>query len=107
MPQSGYTPIVSYHSTTAAAVPLAANLASGELAINIADGVIFYKDSGGVVQEFTSGGSGAGGAIVTNLTTASASYVFPSGTNGFSVGPVTISSSITVTVTSGQRWVVI
>ena len=50
MAQSGYTPIQLYYSTTAAAVPLAANLAAGELAINIADGVLFYKDSGGTVR---------------------------------------------------------
>ncbi len=53
------------------------------------------------------GGGEAGGAIVVNTTTASESYTFPSGTNGFSVGPVTVSSGVTVTVASGQRWVVI
>jgi hypothetical protein len=49
----------------------------------------------------------AGGAITTNITTIGANYVFPSGTNGLSVGPVTIGSGVTVTVTSGQRWVVL
>lgn len=53
------------------------------------------------------GGTEAGGAIVTNLTTASESYTFPSGTNGMSVGPITISSGVTVTVASGQRWLVL
>lgn len=53
------------------------------------------------------GGTEAGGAIVVNTTTASESYTFPSGTNGFSVGPITVSSGVTVTVASGQRWVVI
>ena len=38
MAQSGYTPIQLYRTTTAAAVPLTANLAPGELAINIANG---------------------------------------------------------------------
>ena len=37
MAQSGFTPIQLYRSTTAAAVPLAANLAAGELAINLVD----------------------------------------------------------------------
>lgn len=107
MAQTGYTPIQIYHSSTVGAQPLAANLTDGELAINIADGKLFYKDSGGTVQAFSAGGGEAGGAIVTNTTTASESYTFPSGTNGFSVGPVTIATGISITVASGQRWVVI
>ena len=58
MAQSGYTPLLSYGSTTATNVPLAANLttsASGvELAVNAADGKLFYKDTGGVVQVLAS-----------------------------------------------------
>lgn len=50
MAQSGYTPIKLYYSTTASAVPVAGNLADGELAININDGKLYYKDSGGVVK---------------------------------------------------------
>lgn len=50
MPQSGYTPIQLYSSSTAAAVPVAGDLATGELAINTTDGKLFYKDSGGSVQ---------------------------------------------------------
>jgi len=49
----------------------------------------------------------AGGAITTNITTISANYTFPVGTNGVSVGPITVASGVTVTVTSGQRWVVL
>jgi hypothetical protein len=49
----------------------------------------------------------ASGALLTNVTTVSASYVVPSGTNAFSVGPITIADTYTVTVSSGQRWVVI
>jgi hypothetical protein len=50
MAQTGYTPIQLYYSSTTTNVPLAANLASGELAINITDGKLFYKDSGGTVR---------------------------------------------------------
>jgi hypothetical protein len=49
----------------------------------------------------------ASGALLTNITTVSASYVVPAGTNAFSVGPITIADTYTVTVSSGQRWVVI
>lgn len=54
MAQTGYTPIQIYSSATTTNVPLAANLAQGELAINTADGKLFYKDSGGVVQVIAS-----------------------------------------------------
>lgn len=60
MAASGYTPIQLYNSTTAAATPLAANLANGELAINLTDGKLFYKDNGGTVQVIgTKGGVGS------------------------------------------------
>jgi len=63
-------------------------------------GVLSWADSGGSL-------SGAGGAIVINNTTVSTNYTIASGTNGFSVGPMTISSGYAITVSSGQRWVVI
>jgi hypothetical protein len=50
MAQTGFTPIVLYHSTTTTNVPLAGDLADGELAINTADGKLFFKDSGGNVE---------------------------------------------------------
>lgn len=53
------------------------------------------------------GGAQAGGAIQVNNTTASVSYTIATGTNGFSVGPITTASGVTITVSAGQRWVVI
>jgi hypothetical protein len=52
-------------------------------------------------------GAVASGAIYTNTTTISTNYTITSGNNGFSVGPITISSGYAVTVASGQRWVVL
>jgi len=49
----------------------------------------------------------ASGALIVNTTTVSESYVLPTGSNAFSVGPITIADTYTVTVSSGQRWVVI
>lgn len=49
----------------------------------------------------------ASGALTVNTTTVSESYVLPSGSNAFSVGPITIADTYTVTVSSGQRWVII
>jgi hypothetical protein len=59
MSQAGYTPIQLYYSTTASAVPVNTNLASGELAININDGKLYYKDSGGVVRLLASNATSA------------------------------------------------
>jgi len=54
MPATGYTPILLYGSSTASAVPAAANLTNGtggsEIAINITDGRLYYKDNNGAVQ---------------------------------------------------------
>ncbi len=50
---------------------------------------------------------GGGGAIAINYDVVSTSYTVAAGTNGFSVGPITINNGVTVTVASGQRWVVI
>ena len=49
----------------------------------------------------------AGGVIWENGTTISSNYTLSSGTNGFSVGAITIASGVAVTVPSGKRWVVL
>lgn len=54
MAQTGYTPILIYSSSTAAAAPAAGSLTNStlgsELAINITDGKLFYKDNANAVQ---------------------------------------------------------
>lgn len=67
MAQTGYTPIQLYYSSTTTNVPLAANLAAGELAINTADGKLFYKDSGGTVQVLATKGAGTVGGSNTQV----------------------------------------
>jgi len=67
MAQTGYTPILNYSSATASAVPLAANLAQGELALNTNDGKLFFKDSSGVVQTMASKGTGSIGGSTTQV----------------------------------------
>jgi len=49
----------------------------------------------------------ASGALIVNTTTVGENYTVPTGSNAFSVGPITISSSFAITVSSGQRWVVL
>jgi hypothetical protein len=49
----------------------------------------------------------ASGALIVNTTTVGENYTVPTGSNAFSVGPITISSCFAITVSSGQRWVVL
>jgi hypothetical protein len=49
----------------------------------------------------------ASNGLVVNSATVSASFSIPSGSNAMSVGPVTVASGQTVTVASGNRWVVL
>jgi hypothetical protein len=58
------------------------------------------------VLSFTTAGASATGAIWVNNTTVSVNYTIAAGTNGMSVGPITIASGYAVTVASGQRWLV-
>lgn len=45
--------------------------------------------------------------IVTNYNTITSNVVLAAGVNGFSVGPVIQLPNTTVTLTPGQRWVII
>lgn len=45
--------------------------------------------------------------VLVNSGTVSSSYTISTGNNGFSVGPITINSGVTLTVASGQRYIVI
>ena len=62
-------------------------------------GVLTWAEAGG--------GAEAGGVIYENTTTVSSDYTLTTGANGMSVGPITLGASVTVTVPSGQRWVVL
>jgi hypothetical protein len=53
------------------------------------------------------GGASAGGAIYENTNEITADYTLTTDTNGMSVSPMTIASGVTVTVPSGQRWVLL
>jgi hypothetical protein len=53
------------------------------------------------------GGGGGIGALVVNATTVTEDYTIATGTNAQSVGPVTVASGKSVTVSSGQRWLVV
>jgi hypothetical protein len=63
--------------------------------------------NGSATLSWSTAGASASGAIWVNTTTVSQNYTIATGTNGFTVGPVTIASGYAVTVSSGQRWVIL
>jgi hypothetical protein len=71
---------------------------------NVSSTKLQYNPSKG---ELTAPAHISSNGININGTTVSASYTIASGNNGFSVGPITVASGQAVTVTSGQRWLVL
>jgi len=58
--------------------------------------------------EFTANAIGGGiGAVLLNASTATVSGSVATGQNGFTVGPLTVNSGVTITIASGQRHVII
>jgi len=97
MAATGYTPIRLYNSTTASAVPLAANLAAGELALNITDGKLYYNDSGTVKLLASNGASSPVTSFQTSLggltpSTATTGVVTLAGTLNTSSGGTGLTS---------------
>ena len=101
MAASGFTPIQLYRTTTAAAVPLTANLAPGELAINInnADMALFAENASGTVVRLMNNpvglkyptADGTNGQVVTTngsgvLSFSSLSQVYPGAGVAISTG---------------------
>jgi hypothetical protein len=72
-----------------------------------ATGNILTSDGTNWVSSPNSAVAAAGGSIYVNNTLISTSYTIASGQNGFSVGPMTQAPGVTVTITAGQRWVVL
>ena len=64
-------------------------------------------DGSGVLTWAEAGGASANGAIYENANAITTNFTFATNKNGMSVSPITINSGVTVTVPSGQRWVVL
>jgi len=108
MAQTGFTPLISYHSTTSGNVPSVSNLAVGEIAVNVADKKLYITD-GTTVYGITGGATGGGTdqVFVNNGQTVNYNYTIPSGQNSMSTGPISINSGVTVTISSGSVWAII
>jgi hypothetical protein len=79
-----------------------------------AEGMIRYNSTTDTFEGYADGawgaiggGASANGAIYENVDDITADYTITAGSNGMSVGPMTIAPLVTVTVPSGQRWVIL
>jgi hypothetical protein len=63
----------------------------------------YFVGNGSALTGISSGNS----SINITVTTISANYTIASGQNGLSVGPVTIGNNVQVSVTPGQRWIIL
>ena len=104
LPATGVT-ISDDTTTNATRYPLFANQTSGNLSTEYTSSTkLKYNPSTG---EQSSPIQVASNGIFVNNTTVATSYTIGSGTNGHSVGPMVIASGQSVTVSSGQRWLVL
>lgn len=91
-------------STATNVYPLFANATSGTAAtVYTSNAKLLYKPSTGELQASE---MVATNGLFVNATSIAASYTVATGFNAQSVGPVTIASGQSVTVSSGQRWLV-
>ena len=97
---------ISNDTTTATDVyPTFAVATSGTMStIYTGNAKLLYKPSTG---ELTSTHLVASNGIFVNSLTIGTSYTIPSGYSGVSAGIITVSGGVTVTVSSGSRWVVV
>ena len=104
LPVGGST--ISNDTATATNVyPIFANATSGTATtVYTSNAKYLYKPSTGELQSSI---VNATNGIHVNSQTVSVSYTIAAGSSGSSAGPITVASGVTVTVSSGSRWVVL
>lgn len=68
---------------------------------------ITITNGNGAITIAAAGGGGGAATILESKQTISSNYTLTAGYNGISVGPVTISSGVSVTIPSGAKWLVV
>ena len=103
---SGSGATISNDTATATNLyPLFANATSGAVStIYTGDAKYLYKPSTG---ELTATAHVSSNGIQINANTVATSYTIATGNNGLSAGPVSVSTGVTVTVSTGSTWVVV
>jgi hypothetical protein len=104
LPVGGST-ISNDTATSTNLYPIFANATSGTATtVYTSNAKYLYKPSTGELQATA---LVASNGIVVNSLTVSSNYTIAAGFSGSSAGPITVASGITVTVSSGSRWVVL
>jgi hypothetical protein len=103
MSSTGYVLIPSGTTAQRPAVPV-----NGEIRYN-SDYNSFEGYANGAWGNIGGGATGGGGnqVFVENARIVTTSYTLSTGKSAESVGPITVNSGATVTVPSGQRWVIL
>ena len=101
----GGAAITNDTSTATNIYPLMASATTGTAAtVYTSNAQYLFKPSTG---ELSVKAPVAANGIVVNSDQVTSDYTIATGTNGFSIGPLTVASGVTLTVASGQRHVVI
>lgn len=104
---------LNFSGTGSITVP---NGTTGQRPGSPAAGMIRYNSSSGTFEGYTSswgsiggGATGGGGdqVFIENELTVTTDYTLSTNKNALSTGPITINSGVTVTIPSGQRWVIL
>jgi hypothetical protein len=70
-------------------------------------GQFLSTDGSGNLSWATGGGGGSGGPVLESQIEISQNYTISSNTNGLSVSPVTVAAGYSVTVGTGQAWMIL
>ena len=70
-------------------------------------GYFLQSDGAGALTWAAGGGGGSGGPVLESQIVISQNYTFTSNTNGLSVSPVTVAAGYSVTVGTGQAWMIL
>ena len=97
---------LSNDTTTATQLyPIFADATTGTpVTVYTSNAKLLYKPSTG---ELAVTAPIAANALIMNATTVATSYTIAAGFNACSVGPVTVNGGVAVTITAGQRWLVL
>lgn len=104
---------LNFSGTGSITVP---NGTTGQRPGSPAAGMIRYNSSSGTFEGYTTtwgsiggGATGGGGdqVFIENEVTVTTDYTLSTNKNALSTGPITINSGVTVTIPSGQRWVIL
>ncbi|NDG13994.1 MAG: hypothetical protein EB124_12750 [Betaproteobacteria bacterium] len=71
------------------------------------NGQALITDGAGNLSWGAGGGGGGSGTVLESAKTISTNISLTAAKNGISVGPVTIATGVSVTIPTGQRWLIL